>query len=48
MQYRVEELAETAGVAVDTIRFYQRRGLLDQLGPDARVIVLHAYDLPIL
>lgn len=28
MQYRVEELASAAGVRVDTIRFYQRRGLL--------------------
>jgi len=28
MQYRVEELAAAAGVRVDTIRFYQARGLL--------------------
>ncbi|HEU4427526.1 MAG TPA: MerR family transcriptional regulator [Myxococcota bacterium] len=28
MRYRVEELAAAAGVNVDTIRFYQRRGLL--------------------
>lgn len=28
MQYRVEELAAAAGIRVDTIRFYQRRGLL--------------------
>lgn len=28
MQYRVEELAQSAGVRVDTIRFYQGRGLL--------------------
>lgn len=28
MQYRVEQLAAAAGVRVDTIRFYQRRGLL--------------------
>ena len=28
MQYRVEELARAAGVGVDTIRFYQGRGLL--------------------
>jgi DNA-binding transcriptional MerR regulator len=28
MQYRVEELAGAAGIRVDTIRFYQRRGLL--------------------
>ena len=28
MEYRVEELAATAGVRVDTVRFYQSRGLL--------------------
>jgi len=28
MRYRVEELATAAGVNVDTVRFYQRRGLL--------------------
>ncbi len=28
-EYRVDELAEAAGVSVDTIRFYQRRGLID-------------------
>lgn len=28
MQYRVEELAAAAGLRVDTIRFYQARGLL--------------------
>ena len=28
MEYRIEELARTAGVAVDTIRFYQGKGLL--------------------
>lgn len=28
MQYRVEELAQVAGVGVDTIRFYQGRGLI--------------------
>jgi DNA-binding transcriptional MerR regulator len=28
MQYRVEELARAAGVRVDTVRFYQTRGLL--------------------
>jgi DNA-binding transcriptional MerR regulator len=33
MQYRVEDLAAAAGVRVDTIRFYQARGLLD---PPAR------------
>lgn len=29
MEYRIEQLARTAGVAVDTIRFYQGKGLLD-------------------
>lgn len=29
MEYRVEELAAASGVGVDTIRFYQGRGLLD-------------------
>src|SRR5262245_33330000 len=28
MQYRVEQLASAAGIRVDTIRFYQARGLL--------------------
>jgi len=28
MEYRIEELARTAGVAVDTIRFYQGKNLL--------------------
>jgi DNA-binding transcriptional MerR regulator len=28
MDYRVEEIARAAGVAVDTVRFYQSRGLL--------------------
>ena len=28
MDYRVEELADAAGIAVDTVRFYQRRKLL--------------------
>ena len=29
MEYRIEQLARAAGVAVDTIRFYQGKGLLD-------------------
>ena len=28
MEYRVEQLAGAAGVSVDTLRFYQARGLL--------------------
>ena len=29
MEYRIEQLAQAARVAVDTIRFYQGKGLLD-------------------
>jgi DNA-binding transcriptional MerR regulator len=29
VEYRIEQLAQAAGVAVDTIRFYQGKGLLD-------------------
>src|SRR5204862_7220823 len=29
MEYRIEQLARAAGVAVDTIRFYQGKGLLE-------------------
>ncbi|HUA94587.1 MAG TPA: MerR family transcriptional regulator, partial [Acidimicrobiales bacterium] len=28
-RYRVEELARRSGLSVDTVRFYQKRGLLD-------------------
>ncbi|MGA6204375.1 MerR family transcriptional regulator [Nocardia testacea] len=38
-EYRVAELAETAGVAVRTIRYYQERGLLDAPRRQGR----HAY-----
>ena len=37
MEYRIEQLARTAGVAVDTIRFYQGKGLLDPPRRDGRV-----------
>ena len=37
MEYRIEQLARTAGVAVDTIRFYQGKGLLDSPRRDGRV-----------
>jgi DNA-binding transcriptional MerR regulator len=37
MRYRVEELAAAAGVNVDTIRFYQRRGLLESPAREGRV-----------
>jgi len=37
MEYRVEALAAAAGVSVDTIRFYQGRGLLDPPRRSGRV-----------
>jgi isochorismate synthase len=36
-RYRVEEIAETVGVAVDTIRYYQRRKLLAPPRKEGRV-----------
>src|SRR2546422_954695 len=37
MEYRIEQLARAAGVAVDTIRFYQGKGLLDSRRREGRV-----------
>lgn len=37
MEYRIEQLAREAGVAVDTIRFYQGKGLLESPRRDGRV-----------
>src|SRR5450759_1338867 len=37
MEYRIEQLARSAGVAVDTIRFYQGKGLLAAPRRDGRV-----------
>lgn len=37
MEYRIEQFAQTVGVAVDTIRFYQGKGLLDPPRRDGRV-----------
>src|SRR5947208_173789 len=37
MEYRIEQLARAAGVAVDTIRFYQGEGLLDAPRREGRV-----------
>ncbi len=37
VEYRIEELAQQAGVPVDTIRFYQGRGLLDPPRREGRI-----------
>src|SRR5919201_355225 len=37
MEYRIEQLAQAGGVAVDTIRFYQGKGLLEPPRRDGRV-----------
>jgi len=37
VQYRIEQLARAAGVAVDTIRFYQGKGLLEAPRREGRV-----------
>src|SRR5712691_13562446 len=37
MEYRIEQLARAAGVAVDTIRFYQGKGLLESPRREGRV-----------
>jgi DNA-binding transcriptional MerR regulator len=37
MEYRIEQLAQAGGVAVDTIRFYQGKGLLQPPRRDGRV-----------
>jgi len=37
VEYRIEQLAQAGGVAVDTIRFYQGKGLLDPPRRDGRV-----------
>src|SRR5712691_149442 len=37
MEYRIEQLARTAGMAVDTIRFYQGKGLLEAPRREGRV-----------
>src|SRR6266581_6955615 len=37
MEYRIEQLARAAGVAVDTIRFYRGKGLLEAPRRDGRV-----------
>src|SRR5256885_16601853 len=37
MEFRIEQLARSAGVAVDTIRFYQGKGLLEAPRREGRV-----------
>ena len=37
MEYRIEQLARASGMAVDTIRFYQGKGLLDAPRREGRV-----------
>jgi DNA-binding transcriptional MerR regulator len=37
MEYRIEQLARASGMAVDTIRFYQGKGLLESPRRDGRV-----------
>src|SRR5438093_11140125 len=37
VEYRIEQLARAAGVAVDTIRFYQGKGLLEAPRREGRV-----------
>ena len=37
MEYRIEQLARASGMAVDTIRFYQGKGLLEAPRRDGRV-----------
>src|SRR5215471_1377114 len=37
MEYRIEQLAQAGSVAVDTVRFYQGKGLLDPPRRDGRV-----------
>lgn len=37
MEYRIEQLAQAAGVAVDTVRFYQGKGLMDPPRREGRI-----------
>jgi DNA-binding transcriptional MerR regulator len=38
MRYRVSELASTAGVSIDTVRFYQGQGLLSAPEREGRIV----------
>jgi DNA-binding transcriptional MerR regulator len=42
MEYRVEDLAAAAGIPVDTLRFYQTRGLLPKPGHRGRLAIYDA------
>ena len=42
MEYRVEALAAAAGIRVDTVRFYQSRGLLPKPGRRGRLAIYDA------
>lgn len=42
MEYRVEALAAAAGIRVDTVRFYQSRGLLPKPGRRGRLAIYEA------
>jgi DNA-binding transcriptional MerR regulator len=48
MELRVEELAQRAGVAVDTIRFYQARGLVPRPERRGRIAIYHEAHLEAL
>jgi DNA-binding transcriptional MerR regulator len=45
MEFRVGELAEASGVAIDTIRFYQNRGLLPAPARRGRFAIYGAHHL---
>ena len=48
MRYRVDELAARAGVSVDTVRFYQSRGLVPPPERDGRVAWYSDHHLGVL
>ena len=41
MRYRVDELAQHAGVSVDTVRFYQGQGLIEPPEREGRIVWYH-------
>ena len=48
MEYRVEEIARAAGVSVDTVRFYQSRGLLPPPERRGRTAIYSDHQLDLL